>query len=503
MFNKVSTGIFTITVLSLALTACGGGSKSTDGPDVKTELPFGSGKDGSDGKDADGGGDTGGGTGGGDTGGGDTSSGGGNSKGESGGGGGDEKGPDDIEPPVGYAGQIEDVVTPSGVDPFSKFQLDDALYTNNVYDGRQLDASNMWKLIFYDGVQDFVQWEVPALLGSDPNPCIRPQAAEALALTYRLTSRKDSPNERNTFVRSYPAMVIGSMGGRYESWGVECGQTQAILSSVQRHGGSPVYQMETVANAVGLPVLASDLDYDVRVSVKADITASEAANGIANVFMDSYWHNVSDVDLVPDSSLVDTINGISSDYTEVWNLNIWFDYPRFEGKASSWTGGFKIGSLSLDEGGDFDVYFKIEGSRDGHIPRCRLGTQENCFLYIGLVTTDSNASRNGITVNYTEISDWMLSPAFRDMFLTGAFESDTPAAKAYEAWRTIDGADNDNNPDPAKRGPRFPDSKHVVGGIHLGSELWYNPDAIPATIIFETLGVEVEGKGRFGRYVKH
>ena len=97
----------------------------------------------------------------------------------------------------------------------------------------------------------------------------------------------------------------------------------------------------------------------------------------------------------------------------------------------------------------------------------------------------------------------MRSAAFRDLFLNGAFETETPAARAYEAWRLIDGEDNDNNPDPARRGPRFPDENHVIGGIHLGSELWYNPDAEPAVIIFDGLGVSVEGKGEFGRYVEY
>jgi len=189
--------------------------------------------------------------------------------------------------------------------------------------------------------------------------------------------------------------------------------------------------------------------------------------------MDSYWHNVSDAALVPGGSedLVDTINGLSSDFTEVWNLNIWFDYPRFEGRASSWTGGFKIGSVDLDQGGNFDIYFKIEGRRDRHIPKCR--------------------------------ANWMQSAEFRDLFLTGATESDTPSARAYEAWRLIDGEANDKSPDPARRGPRFPDKNHVIGGIHLGSELWYNPDAEAASIEFEALGVEVEGKGQFGLYVEY
>ena len=40
----------------------------------------------------------------------------------------------DIEPPLGFAGEIRSVITPGESDPFSKFQLDDVLYTNNVYD---------------------------------------------------------------------------------------------------------------------------------------------------------------------------------------------------------------------------------------------------------------------------------------------------------------------------------------------------------------------------------
>jgi len=293
------------------------------------------------------------------------------------------------------------------------------------------------------------------------------------------------------------------MGGRFESWGVECGALRSLQTSAQRHGSSPIFQMETVAAATGLPVKAGQLDFDVRVSVKADLLEGDATNGVANVFLDSYWHDVSDPSIVPAPDLANTINGINSNFTEIWNLNIWFDYPRNEGNPSSWTGGFRIGSVSLQEGGDYDVYFKIEGARNGHLPRCTAGKSDNCFLYIALVATDNNAARNGVTINYTEIAQWMRSAAFRDMFLVGAGETDTNAARAYEAWRLIDGTDNDNSPDPAKRGPRFPDQNHVIGGMHLGAELWYNPNAQPASIVFETMGVEVEGKGQFGRYVRH
>ena len=407
------------------------------------------------------------------------------------------------DPAIKAPAEALPVVTPNGFNPFSKFQLGNTLYTNNVYDNRQWDLNNNGELIYYNGVQDFVRWSVPAQIDNDPHPCVRTQSAEPLTLSYRLTSLKDSPTARNTFVRAYPAMVVGTMGGRFESWGVECGALPILPTNAQRHGSSPVFEMETVAAATGMPVTAGQLDFDVRVSVKADLLAGNATNGVANVFLDSYWHDVSDPSIVPAPELVNTINGINSNFTEIWNLNIWFDYPRFEGNPSSWTGGFKIGSVSLTEGGDFDVYFKIEGARNGHLPRCVAGRSDNCFLYIALVATDNNASRNGVTINYTEIAQWMRSAAFRDLFLVGASETDTNAARAYEAWRLIDGTGNDNSPDPARRGPRFPDQNHVIGGMHLGAELWYNPNAQPASIVFETMGVEVEGKGQFGRYVRH
>ena len=121
-------------------------------------------------------------------------------------------------PPVVPDGDAQVVVTRDENNPFSKFQLDDTLYTNNVYDNRQWDFNNNGNLIFYNGVQDFVRWEVPASLGNNPNPCVRLQSADPVTLSYRLTSRKDSPTERNSFVRAFPAMVVGTMGGRFESW---------------------------------------------------------------------------------------------------------------------------------------------------------------------------------------------------------------------------------------------------------------------------------------------
>ncbi len=410
------------------------------------------------------------------------------------------------EPPLQPAVDVK--ATAEKNQPFSKFQLGDALYTNNVYDYRERVQGDPNQLFWYQGVQDSVSWFVPtaAALNDTADTCGIAHGDDPIQLSYRLTAEKDS-DTRDTFVRAYPAMVVGTMGGRFESWGVECNNSTVLDASILRDGNSPLYDMTPVKQASGFPTLAADLPDSVKVSVKADIRSAEAATGIANVFLDSYWHDVSTVSKVPgqNAAYLNTINGINADVTEVWNLNVWFDWPRVSGSVSDWTGGFKLGSVVFSGNSEFDVYFKAEGSRSGYLPNCRTGTADNCFLYIALVTTEPSGAVDGITIDYREIADWMRSSDFRDLILSGVDQSDPTQAnaKAYEIWRTIDGTENDSQPDPANRGPRFPDLEHVIGGLHLGSELWYNPDAELATITFESMGIRVDGISDFGRYIEY
>jgi hypothetical protein len=201
-----------------------------------------------------------------------------------------------------------------------------------------------------------------------------------------------------------------------------------------------------------------------------------------------------------------TINGINADVTEVWNLNIWFDWPQIDGRQiDAWTGGKYIDTVQIADNPLFDIYVKAEGSRMNNIPTCTLGGTNNCFIYVALALTDTSATANGVTINYTEIANWMKSEAFRNLFLEGADLQGTGENKAiaYEIWQAIDGTFNDSHPDPAKRGPRFPDDSHVIGGLHLGSELWFNQNGEPAEIEFDTLGVSVDEVGVFGRYVDY
>jgi hypothetical protein len=392
-------------------------------------------------------------------------------------------------------------------EPFSKFEVDGLLYTSNVYDGRAHLQGGDNQLFYSDNTQDFVRWNIPvaSALGEDANACDVAQGNDSVTLQYRITSRNNT-DDRYDFVRAFPAMVLGTMGGRYESAGVECDRATELTDDYQRDGDSPVYDMEQVRSETGFPMFAGDLSGPVNISVSADLTAGTAGNGLANVFLDSYWHDVSTISKLPgqDPQWQDTVNGINADYTEVWNLNIWFDWPYDEQARTvrQWTGGISLGTVQLPDNPTFEIFLKAEGPRSGFFPTCELGGDKNCFLYIALVLTDRTLVQSGVTVNYTEIANWMKSEAFRDLFLDGiALQgSDDPAGIAYEIWRTIDGPENDTHPDAAKRGPAFPNDGHLIGGLHLGSELWFNESGQPAEIVFDALGVEISGIGTYGLY---
>lgn len=415
-------------------------------------------------------------------------------------------------PPL--ADSIEDASTARPNRPFSKFQLDDSLYVSNVYDRNAraivgvdeegkpvLDPDQLY---YSDGEPDTVQWSVPATDVIAGNLCDIPHGNDSIRLSYRLTY-KNRTADRFDFVRAFPAMVVGTMGGRFDSWGVRCNDPVIIDTDYQRDGGSPVYDMNTVQEATGFPVFVRDLPNPIKVSVKANVNDGTATNGYANIFLDSYWHDVSTISKVPGGNRqwVNTINGINADYTEVWNLNIWFDWTETENRTTSqWTGGIPIGTAQITDNPQFDVYIKSEGPRSDYIPDCTLGNGSNCFLYIALVVRDRTLVRSGVTINYTEIAQWMQSEAFRNLFLDGIDLQGTgeKAGIAYEMWRTIDGPFNDTHPDPARRGPAFPNGDHLLGGVHLGSELWFNPQGQKAEIIFDTLGVAINGQGYFGKY---
>lgn len=379
-------------------------------------------------------------------------------------------------------------------------QVDDLVLTNNVHQIR--------------GEDDIVDLQWLGTYNGD-SPCSDNSALESIKLRYNISNSESDLGTRNGYVRAFPAVALGTLGGRYQSHGYECGVRNYIHNGTNRRDTGAMaglLDMADVQSATHFPVKAGELP-TTRIRVKADIHSGSAVNGLANVFLDTYWHDVSNRAWVPEApnglaSLVNTINGINENWTEVWNLNIWFDRPNTTTTGSSssrsdngWAGGDKISQITRG-GGTFDVYFKKETSTDD---QCKLGTAGNCFLYIGLVATDSTRSalrngQSGVTINYNDLSNWFMSQEFKNLITGGAsFAEDTPRRIAYDSWIGIDGSGNDSESDVEDRGPRFPDTNHVIGGLHLGSEIWYNASGSRAEITFEKLGFQVGGD-TFGLY---
>ncbi len=368
-------------------------------------------------------------------------------------------------------------VTPDPSNQFSKFQAANLLFTTNVYAGQNSG--------------DFTKWTVPH---NGSSGCSASSITGPITLEFLNT--KDIYDNR--YVRSFPAMVLGTMGGRYETLGWECGVRNYISSNTLDNASSRrvgtdsmsgILDMQPTSNQTGFPTKVWDLN-STLISVKADIHSTP--NNLSNVFLDTYWHDVGEyfgrVSAVADKSLASTINGINENKTELWNLNIWFDYPRKNnGKSADvditqgWTGARKIGNTTIS-GHNFDVQFKLEG-RQG----CQVRTAENCFLYIALVTTNPNLAKNGVTIDYRDVADWFTSDAFRTMFKSSDFAVNTMESMGV-------------NPNDAQV---YPSDSHVIGGLHLGSEVWYNENRQPITNTFETLGVRIQGKGDFGLFRQH
>lgn len=105
---------------------------------------------------------------------------------------------------------------------------------------------------------------------------------------------------------------------------------------------------------------------------------------------------------------------------------------------------------------------------------------------------------NRIEINYRDLANWFMSNSFSSLILSGRNYGVGHARRvAYDTWKAIDGSGNDNDRRVRSRGPRFPDDNHVVGGLHLGSEIWGNNNNREATVTFNKIGFEVGGR-KFG-----
>ena len=370
---------------------------------------------------------------------------------------------------------------------------------------------------------DYVEWNVrhngsATTAASNTGPC-NASRLETASLNYLIT---DHIGDTARGVRAFPAMVLGSMFGRSSvTYGsathpvANCWNA-ATLPGVQRDAGGGNLDLGQAAAATGFPIEANRLNSPTVVSVQADLDSANASKGRANVFLDTYWHDIGDPSKAANSSLTG-INRINDNKTKVWNLNVWFGTPGERAEAGSWTGGVKVSELKLKDANNadllFDVYVKVEGDADSNrLPTCRIGTGNGrlCFIYVALVVQDYEKVKSGIELDYTKVADWMKSwkferifdqPTFDDPNLTDIYGNNSSARPDLNAnrqianaiWGRIDGGSDEI-------GPAFPgQGQYAIGGLHLGSELWFNPNSTEATIDFGALGFKTE-KGTFGLY---
>ena len=268
-------------------------------------------------------------------------------------------------------------------------------------------------------------------------------------------------------VKAFPCAVIGTMGGRYETLG-NPGVVKGLENEFRMKGKglqSPIFDLEPTQQQCGFPCFLSELP-------QTDMTISTryTGNPTVNTFLDMYLHDVDTPETVSHPSLLGKTNGINSNHTKAYNINVWFKKPEQANGGSTrpdrgWTGGKNIGSANIS-GHAFHVILKIETG----------GT--NYFRYIALVPVADSID----TLNINQVMDW----AQTEMrpILEASREAKQMMAK----------------PDPRGfKAPRWPDERMVLAGLHTGNEIWWSdPSGREGVVHWDTLRIDVEGHGTFG-----
>ncbi len=268
-------------------------------------------------------------------------------------------------------------------------------------------------------------------------------------------------------VKAFPCAVLGTMGGRYETLG-NPGSVKGLENEFRMKGEglqSPIFDLEPTQELSGYPCFLSDLP-------QTDMTISTrySGNPTVNTFLDMYLHDVDTPETVSHPSLLGTTNGINSNRTKAYNINVWFKKPLQSNGGSTrpdrgWAGGKVVGQANIS-GHAFNVILKIETGGG------------NYFRYIALVPEADSIN----TLNINQVMQW----AQTDMrpILDASIEAKQMMAK----------------PDP--RGfapPRWPDEKMVLAGLHIGNEIWWSdPSGQEGVVHWDTLRIDVEGHGTFG-----
>jgi hypothetical protein len=393
-------------------------------------------------------------------------------------------------------------------DNFGQIQVGDIVY-----------AVNAWGVNVQDTISpDFgnISWSVPCGAAAGTNcwevPTLDQYPADvACQMCWTLTE-----NVGNTFyVRAYPMMIFGSMGGRDTTWGApkqgcDAPRQTGTLANSGRCNNSAVYDMRDPNAAIGLPVRVDQIA-TLSFCFDADPQCSGDPNNVENVFIDTYWHLINSAALWPTgyNPAWGELNRINENATEMWNLNFKLCLP--EGlNADAATGGPNLlladpttypgGCITID-GRSWEVHVKLEGrpcSRStvdqtiaghGWAPNAApanatLNPCRNCFYYISFVPcgADGNGTNRGICggsstcINYAAFADFVKSQAFKDLVVN---PSQAMPRDLY---------DNQGNLiESAAHFPRwiweqvgeppFPvdaPAAYALDGIALGNELWFS-----------------------------
>jgi len=268
-------------------------------------------------------------------------------------------------------------------------------------------------------------------------------------------------------VKAFPCAVLGTMGGRFETLG-NPGKVKGLENEFRMKGEglqSPIFDMNPTRNLCGFPCFLADLP---QTNVSA-VTSYEG-NPTVNTFLDMYLHDVDTPKTVSHPSLLGAINGINSNRTKAYNINVWFKKPINANGGSTrpdrgWAGGKVIGTANV-AGHDFHVILKIETGGG------------NYFRYIALVPFADEIH----SLNVNQVMAWAQSD------LRGILTANAEAGQMMA------------KPDPRGfKAPRWPDERMVLSGLHLGNEIWWSdPAGQEGVVNWETMRVSVKGFGDFG-----
>ena len=134
-------------------------------------------------------------------------------------------------------------LTATNAGSFPKEQVGNILYLGNLFNGSANGNPQDVQICF----------DIPLTNEADPcnttvnGPC-------------KISFQGQGTRENGGGVMGFPNAVLGSQGGRFDTWGVECGNSVTLPG--QRDSGSqatPVFDLNIPANAVGYPAQVGSL----------------------------------------------------------------------------------------------------------------------------------------------------------------------------------------------------------------------------------------------------